>query len=42
MASGIVESWSLGRLKELEIDVSVEWSRESSVGIRETVDVATR
>ncbi|KAG6394480.1 hypothetical protein SASPL_145066 [Salvia splendens] len=28
----------VGRLKELEIDVSVEWSIESSDAIRETVE----
>ncbi|XP_047969519.1 putative disease resistance protein RGA3 [Salvia hispanica] len=38
MASGFIGSWSLGRLKVLCIDVSVEWSMESSVGIRETVE----
>ncbi|XP_047955374.1 disease resistance protein RGA2-like [Salvia hispanica] len=38
MASGRVESWDLGRLWRLEIDVSVEWSRETSVGIRETAE----
>ncbi|KAG6393519.1 hypothetical protein SASPL_147762 [Salvia splendens] len=38
MASGFIESWDLGRLKELKIDVSVEWSRENSVAIGETVE----
>ncbi|XP_047956509.1 putative disease resistance protein RGA3 [Salvia hispanica] len=38
MASGTIESWSFGRLKELRIDVSVKWSRETSLGIIETVD----
>ncbi|XP_047978378.1 putative disease resistance protein RGA1 isoform X2 [Salvia hispanica] len=33
-----VESWDLSNLKELDIDVSVEWSREDSVGIAETVE----
>ncbi|KAG6393594.1 hypothetical protein SASPL_147838 [Salvia splendens] len=37
-SSGSVESWDLGRLNELNIDVSEEWSREASVGIIETVD----
>ncbi|XP_042030508.1 putative disease resistance protein RGA3 isoform X1 [Salvia splendens] len=38
MASGFIESWDLGRLKKLKIDVSLEWSRENSVGIGETVE----
>ncbi|XP_047957083.1 putative disease resistance protein RGA3 [Salvia hispanica] len=38
MASGFIESWDLGRLKELKIDVSVEWSRGISVAIGETVE----
>ncbi|KAG6395411.1 hypothetical protein SASPL_146056 [Salvia splendens] len=33
-----VESWDLSSLKSLSIDVSVEWSREDSVGIAETVE----
>ncbi|XP_047974965.1 disease resistance protein RGA2-like isoform X2 [Salvia hispanica] len=36
--SGSVESWHFSSLKSLEIDVSVEWSREDSVGIAETVE----
>ncbi|KAG6393593.1 hypothetical protein SASPL_147837 [Salvia splendens] len=36
--SGSVESWDLSSLKTLEIDVSVEWSREDSVSIAETVE----
>ncbi|XP_047959416.1 disease resistance-like protein DSC2 [Salvia hispanica] len=35
---GGIESWDLSSLKILSIDVSVEWSREASVGIAETVD----
>ncbi|XP_042030385.1 disease resistance protein RGA2-like [Salvia splendens] len=35
---GSVESWDLSSLRRLEIDVSVEWSREDSVGIAETVE----
>ncbi|XP_047978420.1 disease resistance protein RGA2-like [Salvia hispanica] len=35
---GSVESWDLSSLQSLWIDVSVEWSREDSVGIAETVD----
>ncbi|XP_042030928.1 putative disease resistance protein RGA1 [Salvia splendens] len=35
---GSVESWDLSSLRALEIDVSVEWSREDSVGIAETVE----
>ncbi|XP_047956182.1 putative disease resistance protein RGA4 [Salvia hispanica] len=38
MSAGIVESWDLGRLKNLNIDVSVEWSEESSIAINETVN----
>ncbi|XP_047967976.1 uncharacterized protein LOC125212013 [Salvia hispanica] len=37
-SSDSVESWDLSSLKELEIDVSMEWSREDSVGIAETVE----
>ncbi|XP_042026506.1 disease resistance protein RGA2-like [Salvia splendens] len=37
-SSGSVESWDLSSLKTLSIDVSVEWSREDSVGIAETVE----
>ncbi|KAG6393558.1 hypothetical protein SASPL_147802 [Salvia splendens] len=37
-SSGSVESWDLSSLYTLEIDVSVEWSREDSVGIAETVE----
>ncbi|XP_042030388.1 putative disease resistance protein RGA1 isoform X3 [Salvia splendens] len=37
-SSGSVESWDLSSLSTLSIDVSVEWSREDSVGIAETVD----
>ncbi|KAL1535455.1 disease resistance protein RGA2-like [Salvia divinorum] len=33
-----VESWDLGSLKSLELDMSVEWSREASAGIAETVE----
>ncbi|XP_047975681.1 disease resistance protein RGA2-like isoform X2 [Salvia hispanica] len=36
--NGSVESWDLSRLKRLKIDVSVEWSREDSVGIAQTVE----
>ncbi|XP_047970547.1 putative disease resistance protein RGA3 [Salvia hispanica] len=39
MASGTIESWSFGRLKTLEIDVSVEWTMETSARIRDTVEV---
>ncbi|XP_047969824.1 putative disease resistance protein RGA3 [Salvia hispanica] len=38
MASGSIESWDLGRLMKLKIDVSVEWSMENSVAIGETVE----
>ncbi|XP_047955340.1 putative disease resistance protein RGA3 isoform X1 [Salvia hispanica] len=38
MAANSVESWDFSSLETLEIDVSVEWSREDSVGIAETVD----
>ncbi|XP_047978437.1 putative disease resistance protein RGA1 [Salvia hispanica] len=38
IGSGSVESWDLSSLKCLSIDVSVEWSREDSVGIAETVE----
>ncbi|XP_042030920.1 putative disease resistance protein RGA3 isoform X1 [Salvia splendens] len=37
-STGSVESWDLSSLKVLYIDVSVEWSREDSVGIAETVE----
>ncbi|XP_047966054.1 putative disease resistance protein RGA3 [Salvia hispanica] len=37
-SSGSVESWDLSSLKSLSIDVSVEWSRENSVGIAETIE----
>ncbi|KAG6393579.1 hypothetical protein SASPL_147823 [Salvia splendens] len=37
-SSGSVESWDLSSLSTLSIDVSVEWSREDSVSIAETVD----
>ncbi|KAL1535405.1 putative disease resistance protein RGA1 [Salvia divinorum] len=38
MATGRVESWDLGSLEKLKIDVSVEWSMENSGVIRDTVD----
>ncbi|XP_057772132.1 putative disease resistance protein RGA1 isoform X2 [Salvia miltiorrhiza] len=39
MSTDSVEScWGLGCLEWLEIDVSEEWSMESSVGIKQTVD----
>ncbi|XP_047965284.1 putative disease resistance protein RGA1 [Salvia hispanica] len=38
MSAGSVESWDLGSLRYLNIDVSVEWSKESSVAINETVN----
>ncbi|XP_047954738.1 disease resistance protein RGA2-like isoform X2 [Salvia hispanica] len=38
MSAGSVESWDLGSLQTLNIDVSVEWSEENSVGINETVN----
>ncbi|XP_057772127.1 disease resistance protein RGA2-like [Salvia miltiorrhiza] len=38
MCTDSVKSWGLGCLKRLEIDVSWEWSMESSVGIKQTVD----
>ncbi|XP_042027581.1 putative disease resistance protein RGA1 [Salvia splendens] len=38
MPAGSVESWNLGSLKTLMIDVSEEWSRENCVGINETVN----
>ncbi|XP_042026382.1 disease resistance protein RGA2-like isoform X1 [Salvia splendens] len=37
-SSGSVESWDLSSLKSLSMDVSVEWTREDSVGIAETVE----
>ncbi|XP_057772408.1 disease resistance protein TAO1-like [Salvia miltiorrhiza] len=38
MSTDSVKSWGLGCLRELQIDVSEEWSMESSVGIKQTVD----
>ncbi|XP_047955339.1 disease resistance protein RGA2-like [Salvia hispanica] len=37
-SSNSVESWDLSKMKSLSIDVSVEWSREDSVGIADTVE----
>ncbi|KAG6395410.1 hypothetical protein SASPL_146055 [Salvia splendens] len=37
-SSASIESWDLSSLRTLEIDVSVEWSSEASVGIAETVE----
>ncbi|XP_047964558.1 putative disease resistance protein RGA3 [Salvia hispanica] len=38
MSAGSVESWDLGSLKWLEIDVHEEWPKETSVAINETVN----
>ncbi|XP_042022869.1 uncharacterized protein LOC121770144 [Salvia splendens] len=38
MSAGSVESWDLGSLKYLTLDVSVEWSNGSSVAINDTVN----
>ncbi|XP_047954740.1 disease resistance protein RGA2-like [Salvia hispanica] len=38
MSAGSVESWDLGSLTNLRLDVSVEWSRENSVAINDTVN----
>lgn len=38
MASSRIESWPFRSLRILEIDVSMEWSREASDAIKETVD----
>ncbi|XP_047964611.1 putative disease resistance RPP13-like protein 1 [Salvia hispanica] len=38
MSAGSVESWDLGSLRYLNIDVSEEWSKETSVAINETVN----
>ena len=38
MSVGSVESRDLGSLKDLTIDVSVEWSNGSSVAINDTVN----
>ncbi|XP_047981113.1 leucine-rich repeat-containing protein 7-like [Salvia hispanica] len=38
VSSASVESWDLSRLVSLHIDVSVEWSKEASVGIAEIVE----